>query len=435
MKLIKIQNNKWNKKYKKNKSFKLKKLILIILLFFSFYNVYFNQMIFDELKEGVSKNIFDKKLDKKKNLTEKLNNMLKLCNDLSSGELRKVMLLNGKNYINKCLSESENVKEYKRKIKPILSVVIPAFNCEKTINTTIKSIQYQNFTDYEIILINDFSKDNTSDIIHIKKKKDTRIKIINNKKNMGSLYSRCIGVLFSKGKYIFPLDNDDILFVEDIFDFILKIAINFDLDIVGFRAIKMENFRDDITKMKDLYNYNLLDNSIIHQPELSTWLISINGHFATHDVTIWCKCIKTKVYRDAVYKLGYDKYSLFVSWAEDTIINVILFNIAKSFLFIRKYGIVHWISTETASFVQSINVKLFGELILLEMIFKYSKGKDKNYAVECAYTIKRVFRIKSFSNNTNLIYFKSLIQMINKSSDITNENKKKIQKDFSFFLN
>ena len=69
------------------------------------------------------------------------------------------------------------------------------------------------------------------------------------------------------------------------------------------------------------------------------------------------------------------------------------------------------------------------------MIFKYSKGKDKNYAVECAYTIKRVFRIKSFSNNTNLIYFKSLIQMINKSSDITNENKKKIQKDFSFFLN
>jgi hypothetical protein len=133
--------------------------------------------------------------------------------------------------------------------------------------------------------------------------------------------------------------------------------------------------------------------------------------------------------------LGYDKYSLFVSWAEDTIINVILFNIAKSFLFIRKYGIVHWISIETASFVQSINVKLFGELILLEMIFKYSKGKDKNYAVECAYTIKRVFRIKSFSNNTNLIYFKSLIQMINKSSDITNENKNKIQKDFSFFLN
>ena len=262
MKLNKIQIYKWNKKYEKNKSFKLKKLILIILLFYSFYNVYFNQMTFGELKEGISKNIFDIKLDKRENLTEKLNNMLKLCNDLSSGELRTVMLLNGKNYINKCLNESENVIEYKKKIKPILSVVIPAFNCEKTINTTIKSIQYQNFTDYEIILINDFSKDNTSDIIHIKKKKDTRIRIINNKKNMGSLYSRCIGVLFSKGKYIFPLDNDDILFVEDIFDFLLKIAFNFDLDIIGFRGIKMENFRDDISKMKDLYNYNLLDNSI-----------------------------------------------------------------------------------------------------------------------------------------------------------------------------
>ena len=111
MKLNKIQIYKLNKKYEKNKSFKLK-LILIILLFYSFYNVYFNQMTFGELKEGISKNIFDIKLDKRENLTEKLNNMLKLCNDLSSGELRTVMLLNGKNYINKCLNESENVIEY-----------------------------------------------------------------------------------------------------------------------------------------------------------------------------------------------------------------------------------------------------------------------------------------------------------------------------------
>ena len=89
--------------------------------------------------------------------------------------------------------------------------------------------------------------------------------------------------------------NDDILFVEDIFDFLLKIAFNFDLDIIGFRGIKMENFRDDISKMKDLYNYNLLDNSIIHQPELSTWMVSKNGHYQLHDVTIWAKCIKSKI--------------------------------------------------------------------------------------------------------------------------------------------
>ena len=107
----------------------------------------------------------------RENLTEKLNNMLKLCNDLSSGELRTVMLLNGKNYIDQCLNESQINIKYNIKIKPHLSVIIPAFNCEKTINIAINSVQNQNFTDYEIILINDFSKDNTSDIINIKKKK------------------------------------------------------------------------------------------------------------------------------------------------------------------------------------------------------------------------------------------------------------------------
>ena len=48
-------------------------------------------------------------------------------------------------------------------------------------------------------------------------KEDCRIKIINNKKNMGILYSRSIGVLFSNGNYIFPLDSDDMLLSCDVF--------------------------------------------------------------------------------------------------------------------------------------------------------------------------------------------------------------------------
>ena len=57
-------------------------------------------------------------------------------------------------------------------------------------------------TDFEIILINDNSTDNSLKIIRKMKSYDNRIHIINNHKNMGTLYSRCIGVLNSKGKYI-----------------------------------------------------------------------------------------------------------------------------------------------------------------------------------------------------------------------------------------
>ena len=126
---------------------------------------------------------------------------------------------------------------------------------------------------------------------------------------MGSLYSRSIGTLISKGEYIFPLDNDDMFFCEDIFDFIIKIARESDLDVVGFRAIKVKNIRANLNQMKDLYYYNYPDNLIIRQPQLSKWYITINGKLRLHDVTIWCKCIKTKVYRNAIINLGFEKFS------------------------------------------------------------------------------------------------------------------------------
>ena len=129
---------------------------------------------------------------------------------------KKSILENGRKYIDKCLNGIRSQNSYK-KYKAKISVIIPLFNCQKTIKESILSIQNQNFTDFEILLINDFSQDNTSTIIKNLQKKDKRIKIINNNRNKGTLYSRCIGVLSASGKYIFSLDNDDMYFDEDIF--------------------------------------------------------------------------------------------------------------------------------------------------------------------------------------------------------------------------
>ena len=67
-------------------------------------------------------------------------------------------------------------------------------------------------------MINDYSKDNTSEIINELKEKDSRIKIINNQNNMGILYSRSIGVLSSKEKYIYCLYNDDLCYDRFLFN-------------------------------------------------------------------------------------------------------------------------------------------------------------------------------------------------------------------------
>lgn len=197
------------------------------------------------------------------------------------------------------------IKDYNNTlVSPILSVIIPVFNCEKTILFSITSIQNQNMTEYEIILINDFSEDKTYKIIQLFQANDKRVKIINNKKNMGTLYSRCIGTLISKGEYIFPLDNDDMIFGDDIFDYIFKRAKEYNYDIVGFKSVKARNYNENIRNMKDLFYYTNPNNLIIHQPELSTWILSINGKFSPHDVTLWGKLIRSKIYIQAINLLG-----------------------------------------------------------------------------------------------------------------------------------
>ncbi|MBW4479704.1 MAG: glycosyltransferase [Tolypothrix brevis GSE-NOS-MK-07-07A] len=88
-----------------------------------------------------------------------------------------------------------------------ISVIIPAYNCAKTIKQTIESVLIQNFTDFELIVINDGSTDSSLDIVS--KIKDSRIKIFSYP-NAGGNVSRNRGISHAVGEFISFLDADDI---------------------------------------------------------------------------------------------------------------------------------------------------------------------------------------------------------------------------------
>ena len=91
-------------------------------------------------------------------------------------------------------------------INPFFSVVIPTYNQAQLLKTCLNSIFKQTFNNYEIIVIDNHSKDNTSDIINKNKKKVIYKKINNN----GVIAkSRNLGIKLSKGKWIAFLDSDD----------------------------------------------------------------------------------------------------------------------------------------------------------------------------------------------------------------------------------
>ena len=160
-----------------------------------------------------------------------------------------------------------------------MSIIIPIYNCENTIKISLNSILNQNITDFEIILINDFSQDNSLKILQNITQKDSRIKIINNSKNMGILYSRCIGVLFSNSKYIFPLDNDDLFMDNDILDNVVQESERGHFDIVEFNAIRGPNYKFHIHEMVDDIYHDNPNNLILSQPELGIHSITKNGKY------------------------------------------------------------------------------------------------------------------------------------------------------------
>lgn len=91
----------------------------------------------------------------------------------------------------------------------LISIIMPAYNANKTIQESIESILKQTYTNWELIIIDDSSKDNTLNIIEEYRKNDHRIKIIKNEENLGVAETRNKGLNKAQGDYIAFLDADD----------------------------------------------------------------------------------------------------------------------------------------------------------------------------------------------------------------------------------
>jgi len=287
--------------------------------------------------------------------------------------------------------------------------------------------------DIEIILINDFSKDNSSQIVEEIHQNDPRIIIINNNKNMGILYSRCIGVLKSRGNYILNLDNDDMFFDEDVFDKLYQSTEKGKYDIISFMEVEGEDYYINFKDMKDgscTYHPN---NLIVHQPELKYYTLFKEKEFSVVDIQIWGKLFKTKVYKNAINLLGKKRYSVFNVLNEDMIGLFSICNIAKSYKYIRKYGLFHFISNSTASKKASKEHYMNMEIFFCDVIFDLSIDKSKNYAAIIAIRLRKMFFFPLLNIKTKEYLFYVLNKII-KNKFVEEKYKKQIISAYKEFL-
>ena len=211
-------------KYKKLFYYNISK-ILIILFFFSNIIIKYDELNFMKIK-------------KENNL---YNRFFKLNN--------KGILINKKIFI--------------KTNYPKVSIICAVYNRGKYIIRFFRSIQNQFFDDIEMIFIDDFSNDNSTKIIEYLRLSDERISLIRNKKNKGTLFSRNIGALISKGEYLIFPDPDDIL-LPSILSICYDYSIKYKYDLIRF------NMYTD--KFFIFGNIDINLKRRIYQPELRTFL-------------------------------------------------------------------------------------------------------------------------------------------------------------------
>lgn len=100
-------------------------------------------------------------------------------------------------------------------MSPLVSVIIPAYNCERFISETIESVINQTFRDFELLIIDDGSTDGQKKIIDQFVARDVRVKYIY-QKNQGVSAARNNGFKQSQGKFIAFLDSDDVWLPENL---------------------------------------------------------------------------------------------------------------------------------------------------------------------------------------------------------------------------
>ena len=126
-------------------------------------------------------------------------------------------------------------------MKPNVSIIIPVYNSEKYISKCLDSLINQTYKDYELLIVNDGSTDNSQNIINEYKNKYPEIIVLKEQENLGVAVTRNNAIEEAKGKYIMFIDNDDFVDKDYVETFVKEIEKNdYDVILGGYRRPNKE---------------------------------------------------------------------------------------------------------------------------------------------------------------------------------------------------
>ena len=287
-----------------------------------------------------------------------------------------------------------------------ISIIVPVYNRENTISRCLDSLCNQTYKNIEIICVDDGSTDNSLNILKEYQKKDTRIKIIENKQNMGIAYSRNIALKSSNTEFIMWCDSDD-WYDKNMCKKMIKGIIKKDVDLVESGAKFI--FGDDLGIRKFLNNRNdfIVDSIGKYKIDINT-LSKIRGF-------LWNKIFKKSII---------DKYNLTfadIKTHEDLVFVYLYAMLSKSVLFLKDKLYNYYIHTGSTidnvyeemegmvefKEVEYLGIYLASELHKRNLVELYPIYNELYYRIILR-TLKNYEKLKTTINNYMTIKLKSI---------------------------
>ena len=176
-----------------------------------------------------------------------------------------------------------------------ISVIVPIFNAEKFLDKCIKSILNQTFKEFELILVNDGSTDNSLEICNRYMKLDSRVRILNNA-NQGSIVARRLGINAAKSDYVTFVDADDWINKNTLEVLFNELMLN-SSDVIIFNMYKFYD-RFSIIKRSNESRY-FKEQRVYEGDEIRSKLVSAYFHGHPFPANVWGKLYKKKYLKDS----------------------------------------------------------------------------------------------------------------------------------------
>ena len=269
-------------------------------------------------------------------------------------------------------------------MEPLISVIIPAFNAENTIEDCIKSIQEQTYVNLQIIAVNDGSTDNTGYILKKLSLEDSRIEVISIP-NGGVSHARNIGIDNAKGDYITFVDADDTI-KNNMYEHLLKLIFDYNAQIAhcSYSNYDSSGFVSNVGNMGRIIRQN--------KEEAISCLIS-GKCFAGG---MWNKLYSIDLFRNV-------RLDESIKINEDILANYMLFNNSEVLVYsdLCLYNYYNYISSSTST-THTLR-KLKESLYVAKIIYEDSIGKNyENDALHrLAYINLLLYRYLIFNKNNN----------------------------------